>query len=387
MTRAITITSGKGGVGKTNISLNIALHLNRLGHKICLFDADLGLANINILLGIQPTYDICDLLSGEQTLADVLINAQGIDILPGSSGVEELANLEPNKLARLLKELTLLASYDYLLFDTSAGIAQNVIAFCLACPEILVVITPEPTSLTDAYALLKVLNANNYRGSIKIVINQCPDIQTAKKVYKRFKDAVSQFVGVPMEALGVIYKDQKVLEAVARQIPFLKLFPESVASKCIKKITERLLANQPEKFDQEIMNFWEKCLNFMTKPLELTAPKKNRPDVQVPETDTTSRHGSSGELPPKMPDQQSLYSAQPGIEQSLAMLAKSISEGIESITKELKEIRKELTNNHNAKESGATETSRKEITRPIEMKSIQLDLDHYVKEKNPPPEN
>ena len=184
MTRAITVTSGKGGVGKTNISLNIALRLSSLGHKTCLFDADLGLANINILLGIRPTYDIQDLIDNRQTLQNVLFSSHDIDILPGSSGVEELANLAPDKISALLQSLTPLSKYDFLIFDTSAGIAKNVIAFCLSCPEVVVVITPEPTSLTDAYALLKVLSANKYKGSIKVVVNQCPDIKAAKSGYK-----------------------------------------------------------------------------------------------------------------------------------------------------------------------------------------------------------
>jgi flagellar biosynthesis protein FlhG len=382
MTRAITITSGKGGVGKTNISLNIALQLASLGHKICLFDADLGLANINILLGIRPTYDINDLVQGKQRLADVLISAQGIDILPGSSGVEELANLQPDKLATLLKELTLLASYDYLFFDTSAGIAKNVIAFCLSCPETLVVITPEPTSLTDAYALLKVLAANDYKGSIKVVINQCPDMQTAKKVYKRFKDAVDQFIGLPMEALGVVYKDSKVTEAVGRQIPFLKLFPESIASKCIRKITERLLANQPEKFDQKITNFWEKCLNFMSIPLELSGPKTPTPEiVPIAEAGMDTIHGPTSKLTSENPVQKELIPIDTGIEQSLAVLARSIAGGIESIAKELKEIRQELLNNRRNISPGAADTGQGKLPEQPETKPIALDIDRYLKDK------
>ena len=382
MTRAITITSGKGGVGKTNISLNIALHLSSLGHKTCLFDADLGLANINILLGIQPTYDIHDLIHNKKSLADVLITAQEIDILPGSSGVEELANLESEKLAELIELLTPLDSYDYLIFDTSAGIAKNVIAFCLSCPETLVVITPEPTSLTDAYALLKVLAANNYNGSIKIVVNQCPDIKTAKKVYKRLKDAVVRYIGVSIEPLGVVYNDTKVMEAVGRQIPFLKLFPDTIASKCIKKITERLLENKPEKFDQEIISFWKKCLNFMSTPLALSDPQKPNPaTVQVTDAKKTAAPGPPEKNSHENTVQNHQDSVDLSLEQSLTLLVKSISDGTESISSELKEIRKELLNGHKKNDHGVSETGHGHEHRQTGIKPIALDIDRYLKDK------
>ena len=382
MTRAITITSGKGGVGKTNISLNIALQLSILGHKTCLFDADLGLANINILLGIQPTYDIHDLIHNKKSLADVLITAQEIDILPGSSGVEELANLESEKLAELIKLLTPLANYDYLIFDTSAGIAKNVIAFCLSCPETLVVITPEPTSLTDAYALLKVLAANKYNGSIKVIVNQCHDIKTAKKVYKRLKDAVDRYIGVSIEPLGIVYNDTKVMEAVGRQIPFLKLFPDTIASKCIKKITERLLKNQPEKFDQEIISFWKKCFNFMSTPLALSGPQKpTQAIVQV----TDAKKTTAPEPPEKTSHENIVQKHQDSVdsslEQPLTLFAKSISDGIESISSELKEIRKELLNGHKKDDHGASETGHGHEHRQTVIEPIALDIERYLKDK------
>nr|MBF0222888.1 P-loop NTPase [Desulfobulbaceae bacterium] len=386
MTRALAITSGKGGVGKTNISLNIALQLSNLGHKVCLFDADLGLANINILLGIRPTHDILDLVHNKKSLTDVLVSTHGIDILPGSSGVEELANMDPAVLTDLLKSLSHLASYDYLLFDTSAGITKNVIAFCLSCPETLVVITPEPTSLTDAYALLKVLAANNYTGNIKVVINQCTDIKTAKAVYKRFKDAVTQYMSISIEVLGVVYKDTKLTEAVSRQVPFLKLFPDTIASKCIKKITERLLENKPEKFDQEIVSFWERCLNFMANPLELTGPKTQPPAIQVKEKATTSQPATTTKTLPEATAKVEPDSAGSTPDQSLTLLAKSIAEGIESISNELKEIRKELQSSHSRNGHNVIQNTDNSQNGNSELKPIILDLDRYLREAGATPE-
>ena len=133
MTRTITITSGKGGVGKTNISVNVALHLASLGYRTCLFDADLGLANINILLGLSPEYNLEDVISDRHSLQDIIIrNYKGIDIIPGSSGVEEMANLESDQVDHLIQSFSELDGYDFLLFDTSAGVSRNVLAFCLS---------------------------------------------------------------------------------------------------------------------------------------------------------------------------------------------------------------------------------------------------------------
>ena len=163
MTRTITITSGKGGVGKTNLSLNLALELARLGHHTCLFDADFGTANVNILLGISPRYDIKDVISKDKVLNEIIIaEGEKIDLLPGSSGVEEMANLSSEQIDGLLSSMSAMEEYDYLLIDTAAGISKNVVSFCLASSEVVLVITHEPTSLTDAYALLKVLAANDF---------------------------------------------------------------------------------------------------------------------------------------------------------------------------------------------------------------------------------
>ncbi|HDZ23313.1 MAG TPA: MinD/ParA family protein, partial [Desulfobacteraceae bacterium] len=154
MSRTVAITSGKGGVGKTNISVNLALSLSRKGHKVCLFDADLGLANINILLGLEPESTLVDVVKGTSTLSDIMMEYEGVSIIPGSSGVEELAELSASDREMLLQSFESIGDHDFIFFDTSAGVSRDVVAFCLASSEVLLVITPEPTSLTDAYALL-----------------------------------------------------------------------------------------------------------------------------------------------------------------------------------------------------------------------------------------
>jgi len=295
MPRIITITSGKGGVGKTNISLNVALYLASEGHRTCLFDADLGLANINILLGLQPEYTLKDLILDGRTIDDIIIrDYKGIDILPGSSGVEQVANLDPSRTQELIGALSQLEDYDFLLFDTSAGISKNVISFCLATLELVVIITPEPTSLTDAYSLVKVLSMNGYQGKLQVVVNQCKDFSAAKSVYNKFRGAIQKYLGMQVYALGVVFEDPKVVEAVKQQEPLLIRYPGSLASQCIRKIGQKLLDGTDEELSSvQVEGFWKRWLGVIQGPLKLKetgqkpskeSEENNEQGTVVPET-------------------------------------------------------------------------------------------------------
>ncbi len=275
MAKILTVTSGKGGVGKTNISVNLAVLLAQQGYRTCLFDADLGLANINILLGIYPEYNLEDVIDGKKTLKEVIIHDKsGIDIIPGSSGVAKMESLSAAQLSALSDAFGQLEDYDYLLFDTSAGISKNVIAFCMNASEVVLVITPEPTSLTDAYALMKVLSLNGFKQTAKVVVNQSKNPKTAQLAYTKLKDTVRKFLGIQLSPLGTIVSDARVIEAVAAQKPFIMLYPNTQAAKGLKAVASMLL----EKTDASdkafpLDTFWNKCVNILSSPLKLPAKK------------------------------------------------------------------------------------------------------------------
>jgi len=274
MARIITITSGKGGVGKTSISLNLSLSLASKGCKVCLFDADLGLANVNILTGIYPKKDLVSVIDDQASLNDILIkDFQGIDIIPGSSGVERLADLKPEQTQRLIQGFLDLEDYDYFIFDTSAGISSQVLSFCMASHEIILVATCEPTSMTDAYSMLKTLSKHGYKNPVKILINQVKTGKAAKSTYAQLKETVKRFLKIKLEPLGIVGWDKSVRMAVISQTPFFMLFPNTLASKCIRTITEKLIAKGYHAADMPLEIFWDQCLGFF-KQLQGPESKK-----------------------------------------------------------------------------------------------------------------
>ncbi len=272
MARIITITSGKGGVGKTSLSLNLSLSLAEKGLKVCLFDADLGLANVNILTGVYPEQNLESVIFGQCGLDDIMIkNYKGIDMIPGSSGVDKIADLTPDQTANLIHTFLTLDDYDYFIFDTSAGVSSQVLAFCMASHEIILVATTEPTSLTDAYALLKILSKHGYKNPIKVVLNQIKSGKLAQKAYFKLKKTVDQFLSVNLEPLGIIIQDTNVRKAVVAQTPVVKMFPNSIVSKCIRSISGKLSHKPGSAEDVSIGVFWEKCLVF----IEANRPRKS----------------------------------------------------------------------------------------------------------------
>jgi flagellar biosynthesis protein FlhG len=264
MAKIITIASGKGGVGKTSISLNLSLALAASGHRVCLFDADLGLANVNILTGLFPEHGLEDVISGNYSLGEIMIrDFQGIDIIPGSSGVEKIADMTAKEAQRLVQSFLELSAYDYFILDTSAGISSQVLSFCRASHEMILVATPEPTSLTDAYSLLKVLSRHPGLPRIKVVINHVKTAAAAKKAYARLKETVHKFLPLTISPLGIVARDHNIPISVVSQIPFFMLFPDTDASRCIRAIALKLVKDPLGRSDMPMELFWDRCLGFL----------------------------------------------------------------------------------------------------------------------------
>ncbi|MFO7885548.1 MAG: MinD/ParA family protein [Desulfobacteraceae bacterium] len=293
MTQVITITSGKGGTGKTSISLNLSLELAALGFRTALFDADLGLANINVLTGIYPDRDLACVINGKNSLKEIIIkNYQGIDIIPGSSGVERLSDLSQREADLLVKSFVSLDHYDFFLFDTSAGISSQVISFCMAANYIILAVTTEPTSLTDAYALIKVLSKKGYRSDVNIIINQAESKQAAESAYGQLKHTVRKFLPVRTAPLGIIAKDRHVGMSVVTQTPLTLLFPDAPAARSIREISRKVASHAGRKEFLPLEIFWEQCLGFLSES------DQNKKEKKRAEKKEKKGNADSSRLPP-----------------------------------------------------------------------------------------
>ncbi|HZP41926.1 MAG TPA: MinD/ParA family protein [Candidatus Binatia bacterium] len=245
--RIIAIASGKGGVGKTNFAANLAVALARQGQRVCILDADLGLANLDVLFGLSPTATLLHVLRGERRLAEVMVEGpEGVRVIPAASGVEELTHLGAAERLRLLDEVDGLdGALDVLLVDTAAGISGNVLYFTAAAAEALVVITPEPTSLTDAYALVKVLAQRYGRRDFLVAVNMAAGAADAEKAFGRLARVTERFLRVRLEYQGYVPWDDAVGRSVRQQVPVLLGAPGSPASLALADLARRVSARPP----------------------------------------------------------------------------------------------------------------------------------------------
>jgi flagellar biosynthesis protein FlhG len=242
-TRIITVTSGKGGVGKTNTSVNLALAYARLGKKVLVMDADLGLANVNVMLNIVPKFTLYHVIRKQKTMKDILQTTEyGIDIVAGASGVSKIANLTEEERQNFINELDTLSSADIIIIDTSAGVSSNVLDFIAAADDAIIITTPEPTAITDAYGIIKIIatEIDNLNMGLKLVVNRVKSVAEAKKVADRMTHIAGQFLNLKVDYLGFIYDDPVVSQSVLRQKPFMVVDPKSKASQCIQHIVGRM---------------------------------------------------------------------------------------------------------------------------------------------------
>jgi len=263
--RVIAVTSGKGGVGKTSVVANLAIAFRRLGKRVLILDGNLGLANIDIIFGLNPVYNIEHVISGEKDLAEVIVEGpEEISIIPAGSGVHELAHLTNGQKLHLLNEFdTLNEDFDILLIDTGAGISSNVIYFNIAAQERIVVATSEPSSVTDAYALIKVIFTQHGTRSFKVLVNMVNNAEGGKSVFENLSNVSGNFLkDISLEYIGFISKDDKFQKAVKQRRTVSQLYPESESSKGFFDLAQRLLnSSMNRSSDGNIKFFWRKLVS------------------------------------------------------------------------------------------------------------------------------
>jgi flagellar biosynthesis protein FlhG len=257
-TRVIAVTSGKGGVGKTNIVANLGYILTRFGKKVLILDADWGLSNLDVLLGLTPRYNLSHVIMGEKSIDEIIIKGPGqIMILPASSGIQELTHLTFDQKIGVLTQLDLLVdSVDVLLIDTAAGISSNVMDFNVTAQEIAVVVTPEPTSLTDAYALMKVLSIKYCEKHCKLIVNQAASKQEGEIIYRQLKLVASKFLDISIDYLGCVLHDKKLTQCLKQQKLVGETYPEAIASRCFYELAQAITNSYAIKLPRANSNFF-----------------------------------------------------------------------------------------------------------------------------------
>ncbi|MGL4676527.1 MAG: MinD/ParA family protein [Brevinema sp.] len=269
-TRIIAVTSGKGGVGKSNFALNFAISLANMPDqygqrkRVVLMDADLGLANINVLLGIIPKLNLYHIIKGQKTLSQIIIPTNyGIDLIAGASGLSQLANLTEEERTLLIQGILELNYADFLIIDTAAGVSSNVTQFAAIAHETIVVTTPEPTSITDAYGVIKSITLDHSikTPNLKLVVNRAYSQQEAEKVASKVIAISKQFLNIKLQPLGYIPDSSLIPTAVRKQIPFSILQPNSPPSQSIEQITRKILNIAPENL--QYTPGWKKFLDYL----------------------------------------------------------------------------------------------------------------------------
>ncbi|PKL25535.1 MAG: ATP-binding protein [Spirochaetae bacterium HGW-Spirochaetae-3] len=242
-TRVITVASGKGGVGKTNLSVNLAIAYARTGKRVMVMDADLGLANVNIMLNMIPKYNLYHVIRKQKTMKEIILDTEyGIQILAGASGFSKIANLNEEERQNFITELYALTNVDIIIIDTSAGVSNNVLSFIAAADDAIIITTPEPTAITDAYGIIKIIatEVENLNIGLKLVVNRVKNVTEGRKVAERIINISGQFLNLKVEYLGCIYEDPIVQQSVLKQKPFIVQDPKAKASISVQHLVSRI---------------------------------------------------------------------------------------------------------------------------------------------------
>ncbi len=251
--KVLAVTSGKGGVGKTNFAINLAISLKRLGYRVLIFDADIGLANVEILAGVNIEHTIADLFADEKDIYEIIGEGpEGIKIISGGSGFNEVFIMSYENTDKLLKEIEKLeSSMDFIIIDTGAGVSNIILHFVMAADEVILITTPDPTSLMDGYTMIKALTTNGYKGKLNVVANIVSNRMEAENVFYKLNKASNNFLNVKLNFLGYLEKSNIVNKAVINQRPFLLSDPRSIISKKINIIALNFVdSNDLKEIDQ-----------------------------------------------------------------------------------------------------------------------------------------
>lgn len=261
--RTIAVTSGKGGVGKTNIAANLAMIFRRYKKRVLLVDLDLGLANIDILLGLRPEYTLQDVIEGRKQMKDIILHGpDGIQFVPASSGVEELTSLNENQKEMLFKGFCGLdEELDIVIVDTGAGISSNVLSFVLAANEILLITTPEPTAITDAYAMIKALSRKKKDLNIKLMVNLSNSREEAELTMKKIASVTRRFLNINVQYLGYLLQDPNIPIATRRQKSFVKEYPNTKATSCLNNMVASFLNNDDGTQSLGVEDYFRRIAN------------------------------------------------------------------------------------------------------------------------------
>lgn len=262
--RIITVASGKGGVGKTSLTVNLAIALARAGKKVMIMDADLGMANVDIMMGLTPRHTLHDVMQGQKRLREIVLESwEGVKIVPGCSGIFEAADMQRIRREALMKELELFGrDMDYILVDTGAGISKAVLGFVASADDVIIVITPEPTSITDGYGIIKVLSRFKLHDQVYLVVNMAGNVQEAEEAARKIEVVAHTYLDITIKRLGAIYMDTNVKRSIKEMTPYMVKYPRSQTAVSVTKIAENIIENKIGfssnrlNFAQRVMNFW-----------------------------------------------------------------------------------------------------------------------------------
>ena len=266
-TRTIAIASGKGGVGKSTFTVNLAYNLRKLDKEVLIIDSDIGMANLDIMLGVQPNYDMGHLLRGECSLEDAVIEGPaGIKLLSGITGDDTFIDIQNDAMEKLI-ELgdQIEKNYDYLLIDLGAGAAKSIVNTILAAEELILLLTTEPTSVMDSYSLIKILSKHQYQKSIKLVINQTEDEKDAQKTAKRIIKTVRNYLDLDLTLIGSIAHDRKISAALRRQKPYAEIFSNRKAARDFENVARKITGEKNEEEAKGVKSYFSKMVSFFNK--------------------------------------------------------------------------------------------------------------------------